>query len=116
LNYPEEGRWAVCYTSSMMPDKNEILSYLHEIKPQLQEVGIDRIGLFGSVARGEADILSDVDIVVHTTPAFVARFEGAQGFVYLDDLRRKLEKRFGCKVDLCDEAGLKKAMKGVLYA
>jgi predicted nucleotidyltransferase len=28
--------------------------------------------LFGSVARGEADILSDVDIVVHTTPVFVA--------------------------------------------
>jgi predicted nucleotidyltransferase len=44
----------------MKPDKNEILSYLHEIKPQLQEVGIDRIGLFGSVVRGEADILSYV--------------------------------------------------------
>ena len=100
----------------MRPDKHEILAYLQEIKPQLQEIGIDRIGLFGSVAKEKADLLSDIDIVIHTTPRFVARFEGAEGFIYLDRLRRSLEKAFGRKVDLCDEAGLKRAMKGVIYA
>ena len=100
----------------MKLDKNEILNYLREIKPQLQEVGIDRIGIFGSVAKETADMMSDIDIVIHTTPAFVARFKGAEGFIYLDGLRKKLEKRFGRKVDLCDEAGLKKRMKEAEYA
>jgi predicted nucleotidyltransferase len=100
----------------MRSDREEILVYLRGIKEELREVGIDRVGIFGSVARGRADILSDIDIVIHTTPEFVARFEGAKGFIYLDNLRRKLEKRFGRKVDLCDETGLRKGMEGVVYA
>jgi predicted nucleotidyltransferase len=74
----------------MKPNKDEILGYLCEIKSQLQDVGIDHIGIFGLVAKGTADMMSDIDIVIHTTPAFVARFKGAEGFIYLDGLRKKL--------------------------
>ena len=90
--------------------------YLCEIKEQLRGVGIDCVGIFGSVARGRADILSDIDIIIHTTPEFVACFERAKGFIYLDNLHRKLEKRFERKVDLCDKTGLQKGMEGVIYA
>jgi len=97
-------------------NRKEIMAYLRTLKPQLREIGIDRIGLFGSVAKGEDDLLSDIDIMIHTTPEFVKRFEGIEGFIYLDDLRKHISYRFGRSVDLCDEAGLKKKIGDVLYA
>jgi predicted nucleotidyltransferase len=97
-------------------DRQEIIRYLQEIKPQLQEAGIDRIGLFGSVAKGEADLLSDIDILIRTTPKFVEQYRDIKGFLYLEALRDRIAKRFGRSVDLCDEAGLKKKMERVIYA
>jgi predicted nucleotidyltransferase len=97
-------------------DRQEIIEYLQEIKPQLQEAGIDRIGLFGSVAKGEADLLSDIDILIRTTPKFVEQYRDIKGFLYLEALRDRIAKRFGRSVDLCDEAGLKKKMERVIYA
>ncbi len=97
-------------------DKEEVLAYLQTLKPQLQKVGIDRIGLFGSVAKGKDDLLSDIDVMIHTTPEFVSRFKGVEGFIYLDDLRRRISQRFGKNVDLCDEAGLERKMGSVIYA
>ena len=35
-----------------MLTKDEILDYLKEIKPKLQEDGIIKLGLFGSFAKG----------------------------------------------------------------
>jgi predicted nucleotidyltransferase len=99
-------------------DKKEILSYLQILKLELSEEGIDRVGLFGSMARGEGDLYSDIDIVIRTTPEFVRRFRGVSGFLFLEDLRHRIERRFGRKVDLCDEAGLKdrRVLEGVIYA
>jgi predicted nucleotidyltransferase len=97
-------------------DRQEIIRYLQEIKPQLQEAGIDRIGLFGSVAKGEADLLSDIDILIRTTPKFVEQYRDIKGFLYLEALRDRIAKRFGRSVDLCDETGLKKKMERVIYA
>ncbi len=99
-------------------DRKEVLEYLREIKEELRQEGIDRIGVFGSVARGSADAASDLDIVIRTTPKFVRRFRGISGFLYFDDLRERLQKRFGRRVDLCDEAGLKnrKVLEDALYA
>jgi predicted nucleotidyltransferase len=97
-------------------DRQEIIRYLQEIKPQLQEAGIDRIGLFGSLAKGEADLLSDIDILIRTTPKFVEQYRDIKGFLYLEALRDRIAKRFGRSVDLCDEAGLKKKMERVIYA
>jgi predicted nucleotidyltransferase len=48
----------------MKPQKNKILSTLKESTPALREkYGVTRIGIFGSVARGDAAEKSDVDIV-----------------------------------------------------
>jgi len=99
-------------------NREEILSYLRSIKAEVASVGIDRIGLFGSVARREDDLGSDIDIVIHTTPEFVRRFRGVSGFLYLEELRERIGRRFGRKVDLCDEAGLKdrRVLEGAIYA
>jgi len=97
-------------------EKNEIITYLRTIKPELEAAGIDRIGLFGSVAKDQDDLLSDIDIMIHTTPKFIEQFSGVKGFLYLDELKRSIARKFGRKVDLCDEAGLKKKMESVIYA
>ena len=56
--------------------------------------GISYLGLFGSMARGEAKEDSDVDLLV--------KFDDNSniGLFELDRVQRDLEKRFGRKVDL----------------
>ena len=51
-----------------VPEKNEVLAVLKHHKPQFaRRYGVTQIGVFGSVARGEARPDSDVDIVVRMT-------------------------------------------------
>ncbi len=98
-------------------DKDEVVAYLKLLKPELEEKGIDRIGLFGSVANGKADMLSDIDVMVRTTPKFAQRFKGVEGFLYLENLKETISRHFGRKVDICDEAGLNGKQRGdVIYA
>ncbi len=56
--------------------------------------GINYLGLFGSVARGEETSNSDVDLLV--------KFDKKRkiGLFKLDDLQKELENKFGRKVDL----------------
>ena len=59
-----------------------------------EKYGISYLGLFGSMARGEAREDSDVDLLV--------RFEDNTniGLFELDQVQRDLEMRFGRRVDL----------------
>jgi len=56
--------------------------------------GIERIGIFGSVARGEQTKDSDVDIVVHLTRPRLFNM------VHIKD---DLQHLFGCPVDIVRE-------------
>lgn len=47
-----------------MLSKQTILLQLKESKPSLMAIGIDSIGLFGSFARNENRINSDIDILI----------------------------------------------------
>jgi predicted nucleotidyltransferase len=70
---------------------NEILERLRTLKPELAErYAIDRIGIFGSVARDEAQPMSDIDIVVYMPPDLLKRVR----------LKAELESLFGRKVDV----------------
>jgi uncharacterized protein len=61
--------------------------------------GIDRVGVFGSVARGVDGPDSDVDLLVELPP-------GASLFA-LGRLRRELEELLGAHADLVPDSGLK---------
>ena len=39
-----------------MPTKDEILNFSRELKPELESFGIYKVGLFGSYAKGRANI------------------------------------------------------------
>lgn len=53
--------------------------------------GIVRMGIFGSVARGEQTENSDVDVCVEGQP---------HGFFALAGIKQELEELLGCKVDI----------------
>ena len=72
--------------------------------------GAFNIRVFGSVARGEADAESDVDLLVDIVA-------DAQGFAYfglIEDLRLALVEALGSNVDIVDSAGLRRMRERVL--
>jgi len=44
--------------------KNSVLKRLYSLKPQLKEVGVSQLGLYGSTVRGENTSKSDIDILL----------------------------------------------------
>src|SRR5205823_14713536 len=65
--------------------------------------GASNIRVFGSVARGEADEKSDIDLLVDMAP------EPSANWAYygrLEDLRADLTELLGYPVDVTDSAGL----------
>jgi predicted nucleotidyltransferase len=74
------------------------------------EYGARNVRVFGSVARGEADQRSDVDLLVDI-PGDVGGFDY---FGRLDDLRRALSDVIGRDVDLVDSAGLRRLRARIL--
>lgn len=68
---------------------------------------VDRIALFGSVARGEADAASDVDLLVRLRPARDRPPLGLHWF----ELERILAERLGRKVDLATETSLSRHVR-----
>ena len=75
-----------------MKSQTEILSLLRRYKPMAQKkYGLTRIGIFGSVARGEQTANSDVDVC----------YEGqAPSLLTLDKIQTELEQLLDCKVDM----------------
>ncbi len=75
-----------------MKTRTEILQLLNRYKPTAQKkYGMTRIGIFGSVARGEQKEGSDVDIC----------YEGeAPSLLTLDLIQSELEDLLGSKVDI----------------
>ena len=75
-----------------MKERTEILQLLKRYKPTAQKkYGMTKIGIFGSVARGEQREDSDVDVC----------YEGeAPSFLTLDIIQSELEELLGSKVDI----------------
>ncbi len=71
--------------------REHILSAIEAHKETIRRFSVRRLGLFGSVARGEATDCSDLD--------FLVEFETASFDNYFD-LKHFLEDLFECPVDL----------------
>ncbi len=85
-----------------MGDLDEIKARLRNLKPELERrFGVRRIGVFGSVARGEEGAGSDVDILVE-----LAEPIGWE----LIDLQDRLEEVLGRRVDLVTIGALREEM------
>jgi predicted nucleotidyltransferase len=65
--------------------------------------GARQVRVFGSVARGEADEESDLDLLVAMEPG--------RGLFDMGALLIELEQLLGCSVDIVTEAGMHDAMR-----
>ena len=75
-----------------MKTTSEYLALLKQFKDtKAMQYGIQKIGLFGSVARGEHHEGSDVDVCFEGVP---------KGFFAVGGLKMDLEQLFGCSVDV----------------
>ena len=85
-------------------DRATTLSLLREHKPVLaQRFGVQRLALFGSMARDTARADSDVDVLVaFDGPATAKRYFGVQ--FYLEDLLQR-------RVDLVTEKALRERLR-----
>ena len=72
--------------------KQRLLSLIAEQQPQLQALGVQRLGLFGSFTRGEPRPDSDVDLLVEFVPGQKSFDNFMQlGFLLEDLLQRRVE-------------------------
>ncbi len=72
--------------------KNQVIELLEPYHP-------DRIGIFGSYARGENDEDSDLDILI--------KFKEKIGLLQLVQIQQELSEKLGIEVDLVTEGGVK---------
>ncbi len=80
-----------------------ILGALAEHRGRIRSLGVRRIGVFGSFARGEEREESDIDILIEFE-------EGGRSFDTYMDLKFFLEDLFGRRVDLVDRDAIKPAL------
>jgi hypothetical protein len=88
-----------------MPE--EIQKIQAQIVPILKEAGVLRSSIFGSVARGEANEKSDVDILVEL-PRGKTMFD-------LIDLEEKLAAKLGKKVDLVTYRSVHHLLRDIIF-
>ncbi len=85
-----------------MIDSNKILYYLTLNKNRLEkEYHIVKIGIFGSIARGDQNDLSDIDLIVE--------FENNTPDLYTikQRLKNEIQSKFNLPVDICREKYIK---------
>lgn len=84
------------------------LSDLRARRPDIQEVAArhhaTNIRVIGSAARGDADELSDIDLMVDMDPG--RELNGFAYFGELDRLEKELTALLRCDVDVVDAAGI----------
>lgn len=82
-----------------------VLATLQEHMGEFHDLGVRRLGVFGSVVQGEASPESDIDILVEFDP-------GRKSFDNDMDLKFRIEELFsGRRVDLVLEHVLKPAIR-----
>jgi uncharacterized protein len=73
--------------------RERVIERLGTVEPEIRALGVQRLALFGSVARGQARVDSDVDFLVQFFP-------GAKTYNRFLALSELLEARLGRRVEL----------------
>jgi len=79
-----------------------ILDYLLEIKTDLNNDGIEKIGLFGSYAKGTASDDSDVDIAIELKKDYLEKHDVWEYFTLVDTIKSRMADKFHKRIDIFD--------------
>jgi len=85
---------------------DRVIATLRAHEAELRRAGIRHLSLFGSVARGDAEATSDVDLAAELDP------DARIGLFALGALERRLANLLGRKVDLLPEPVEKPRLQG----
>ncbi len=103
----------------MRATKENLLQYLKEIKPQLQRRGIAKLGLFGSYARGDESVYSDIDIAIGKSGDFLDHKNAYAYFEEIAELKKMIRRRFHRNIDVFDldsDSGFRQSIvKDLIY-
>lgn len=94
-----------------MIDSKQILNYLTSNKERIRkEYHIQKIGIFGSIARNEQTNNSDIDIIVE--------FEENTPNLYIlkQKIKFEIQTRFNLPVDICREKYIKSIFKNQILS
>jgi hypothetical protein len=89
----------------MRHTRSDVLKTLEAQAPTLRQLGVHRLGLFGSIARDEAGPVSDLDFVVELDVRTFDRYM---------DLKLFLEELFECRVDLVLDHSIKPRLRSAI--
>ncbi len=81
-----------------MGRKNDLMKYREKILDLGTRYGINRIRIFGSVARGEDNFSSDIDLLIN--------FDEGRSLFDLIGFRNDIEELLGRRVDVVSENAL----------
>ena len=99
--------WRVCYSAGMK--QKEAIGRLQEHEVELKRLGVQRLYLFGSTARGEAREDSDIDL-------FFDYEKGKLGLFELMDVKTYAAQILGCKADIMTRDSLHKMLRQKIEA
>lgn len=71
-------------------------------KGDLVKNGIDKIGLFGSFAKGNANTLSDIDVAIKIQKSYLKEHDAWEYFKLIDTIKKELISKFSRNVDVYD--------------
>ena len=86
----------------MRASKKEIIHYLATIKESLHAKGIIQIGLFGSFARDEAGIYSDIDVAIQKEHNYLKNRSAYEYFEEIAQLKTLIREKFHTNSDIFD--------------
>jgi predicted nucleotidyltransferase len=89
-----------------------LLAVLRAHEAELRSQGVEMITLFGSLARGDATVASDVDLAIRPGVGFSTG--GFDHFGRLEALRERLATLLGCEVDLVEEPTVRPRLRAVI--
>ena len=89
--------------------RTDAILKLPDHEAELKGLGVQRLYLFGSTARNEADVNSDVDL-------FFDYRKGALGLFELFDVKERTTAILGAKADITTRDSLHKALRRQIEA
>jgi len=103
----------------MQIDKKNILEHLSLLKNELSSKGVVQLGLFGSFAKDNQTIYSDIDIAIKKDKLILEKNGVYFYFELLNNIKDSIQKKFHRNVDIFDldsNSELKKTIeKELLY-
>ena len=103
----------------MRADKASIVAYLKEIKSELFHDGISKIALFGSFARDEAGVYSDIDIAIQKEKNYLQKRTAYDYFDEVSKIKELIRNKFHRSSDVFDldsNSSMKKTiLKDLIY-